>query len=155
MLSSLTIKNILLIDLVELEFKNGLNTLTGETVEIRHSKNSCSLVKIQKASEDRIKPICQYFTTCGGCKTQHITLSTYQSWKRGIVKKALINQGLNINVDPLIDAHGQGRRRVSFHAKRDKNGIFAGLMKYRSHEILNIDHNVVRTLKIYYYEVIK
>ena len=31
MLSSLTIKNILLIDLVELEFKNGLNTLTGET----------------------------------------------------------------------------------------------------------------------------
>ena len=31
MLSSLTIKNILLIDLVELEFKTGLNTLTGET----------------------------------------------------------------------------------------------------------------------------
>ena len=115
-------------------------TLPGETAEIRHSENSCSLVEIHKASEDRIKPICQYFTTCGGCKTQHITLSMYQSWKRGIVKKALINQGLNINVDPLIDAHGQGRRRVSFHAKRDKNGIFAGLMKYRSHEILSIDH---------------
>ena len=31
MLSSLIIKNILLIDLVELEFKKGLNTLTGET----------------------------------------------------------------------------------------------------------------------------
>ncbi len=31
MLSSLTIRNILLIDLVEIEFKKGLNTLTGET----------------------------------------------------------------------------------------------------------------------------
>ena len=31
MLSSLTIRNILLIDLVDLEFKKGLNTLTGET----------------------------------------------------------------------------------------------------------------------------
>ena len=31
MLSSLIIKNMLLIEFVELEFKKGLNTLTGET----------------------------------------------------------------------------------------------------------------------------
>ena len=30
-------------------------TLPGETAEIRHSENSCSLVEIHKASEDRIK----------------------------------------------------------------------------------------------------
>ena len=46
MLSSLTIKNILLIDLVELEFKTGLNTLTGETgvgksVGIQQFLNTC------------------------------------------------------------------------------------------------------------------
>ena len=31
MLHSLTIKNLLLIEFVELEFRKGLNTLTGET----------------------------------------------------------------------------------------------------------------------------
>ena len=115
-------------------------TLAGEIVEISYTKNDFSLIKIQRASKDRIKPICKYFTTCGGCKTQQMTLDMYQLWKRGTIEKALINQGLNIHVDPLINAHGQGRRRVSFHAKRDKNQIFAGLMKYRSHEILNIEN---------------
>jgi 23S rRNA (uracil1939-C5)-methyltransferase len=124
--------------------KNGENcyipyTLPGETVKIERTRNVYKLIEIQKASENRIKPFCDYFTVCGGCKIQHLELSIYQSWKHGIVQKALINQGIDIPVAPLIDAHGKGRRRVSFHAKRENGQIQVGLMKYHSHEILNID----------------
>jgi 23S rRNA (uracil1939-C5)-methyltransferase len=127
------------------KLQNGENcfipyTLAGEIVKIRRTKSRYDLIEIQKTSKNRIKPLCQHFTICGGCKVQQLELPTYQSWKRGIVKKALVNQGLNIHVDPLIDAHGLGRRRVTFHTKRDSKDIFAGLMKYRSHEILNIDN---------------
>ena len=127
------------------KLKNGKNcfipyTLPGEIVKIEGTKNKYNLLEIQKASKNRIEPFCPHFTICGGCKTQQLELSAYRSWKHGIVEKALKNQGLDVAVDPLIDAHGIGRRRVSFHAKRDKNRINAGLMKYRSHEILDIDN---------------
>jgi 23S rRNA (uracil1939-C5)-methyltransferase len=114
-------------------------TLTNEIVKIERIRNNYKLIEIQKASENRVEPFCDHFTVCGGCKIQQLELSIYQSWKHGIIQKALMNQGIDIQVAPLIDAHGAGRRRVSFHAKREDGQIHVGFMKYHSHEILNID----------------
>jgi 23S rRNA (uracil1939-C5)-methyltransferase len=114
-------------------------TLAGETIAIAHNENRAEIVEIKKASPDRIEPFCPHFANCGGCATQHVSQTTYKEWKRGIVETALINKGLTSEIDPLIDAHGAGRRRVTFHAKREKNQVQAGLMKHRSHRILDLD----------------
>ncbi|MBT3992284.1 MAG: class I SAM-dependent RNA methyltransferase [Rhodospirillaceae bacterium] len=114
-------------------------TLAGETVEIESAGNRSELKTIKTASPDRTQPFCPHFTICGGCAVQHASPLLYQSWKRGIVETALANKGLSTEIDPLVDAHGQGRRRVTFHAKRERDQIQAGLMKYHSHRILDLD----------------
>lgn len=114
-------------------------TLAGETVKIESAGNRSEIIAIEQASPDRIEPFCPHFATCGGCAVQHASPALYQTWKRGIVETALANKDLVAEVDPLIDAHGAGRRRVTFHAKRERDQIHAGLMKYRSHRILDLD----------------
>ena len=77
------------------------------------------LLSIERASPDRIVPVCGYFGTCGGCKLQHWRHEPYLAWKRELVAEALAAEGIEAPVAPIIDAHGAGRRRVSFHARRD------------------------------------
>jgi 23S rRNA (uracil1939-C5)-methyltransferase len=114
-------------------------TLAGETVKIESVGNRSQIISIEKKSQERVEPFCPHFATCGGCATQHASTALYQTWKQGIVETALAHKGLATDVDPLIDAHGAGRRRVTFHAKREKEKIQAGLMKHRSHRILDLD----------------
>ncbi|VAW56254.1 23S rRNA (uracil(1939)-C(5))-methyltransferase [hydrothermal vent metagenome] len=50
--------------------------LAGEVVEFKYTRMSkkfdeASAVNIITASEDRVEPICQHFTVCGGCSMQH------------------------------------------------------------------------------------
>jgi 23S rRNA (uracil1939-C5)-methyltransferase len=52
--------------------------LPGELVEFKYSKQSKKFdegraVNIIKASDDRVKPICEHFTVCGGCSMQHLS----------------------------------------------------------------------------------
>ena len=115
------------------------HTLAGEIVEVERSGNRSHIIEIKNASPDRVDPICPHFGTCGGCALQHVSPALYQNWKRGIVETALSHKGLTPEIDPLIDGHGEGRRRVTFHAKREKNEVSAGFMKARSHRILDLD----------------
>jgi len=52
--------------------------LPGELVEFKYSKQSKKFdegraVNVIKASDDRVKPICEHFTVCGGCSMQHLS----------------------------------------------------------------------------------
>jgi 23S rRNA (uracil1939-C5)-methyltransferase len=114
-------------------------TLAGETVKIERAGNRSKILEIITPSPERIEPFCPHFGTCGGCAVQHASFQHYQVWKRGIVETALLHKGIEAEIDPLIDAHGDGRRRVTFHAKREKNEILAGFMKSKSHRILNLE----------------
>ncbi len=109
--------------------------LPGEVVEIADGK----LVKIVQASPERVAPFCKHFSSCGGCKFQHWQADSYGSWKRGTVVEALRRAGVGIEVDPLIDAHGEGRRRVTYHV-REIDGVWrAGFMEAKSHVLKAID----------------
>jgi 23S rRNA (uracil1939-C5)-methyltransferase len=44
-----------------------------------------------------------------------------------------------IAVAPLVDAHGAGRRRVTFHARFDHGVVRLGFMQARSHDLVAID----------------
>jgi 23S rRNA (uracil1939-C5)-methyltransferase len=118
-------------------------TLPGESAEVdawpghpdrRH------LLKIEHASPERVVPICPHFGTCGGCALQHWAAEPYREWKRGLLVEALAQEGLEAPVDPLIEAHGDGRRRAVFHAwRRTHDVIEVGFAALRAHHLVAID----------------
>ncbi|MBM3551966.1 MAG: class I SAM-dependent RNA methyltransferase [Alphaproteobacteria bacterium] len=112
--------------------------LPGETVTAEVDSDHGRLVDIVEASPQRIAPICPHFGDCGGCAVQTLRADAYAQWKRGLVETALSNAGVSCAVAPLIDAHGAGRRRVTFHARFDSGKTRVGFMAARSHRIVEI-----------------
>ncbi|HZL41625.1 MAG TPA: class I SAM-dependent RNA methyltransferase [Pseudolabrys sp.] len=112
--------------------------VTVEPVPGHHDRRH--LVHVDKASHERAVPVCKHFTHCGGCAMQHWSLAEYHLWKRELVVEALSDAGVIAPVAPLTDAHGQGRRRATLHARRgDKNILEVGFTAPRAHHIVAID----------------
>ena len=113
--------------------------LPDETVTVDRDGERTTLVGIVTPSPDRIAPICQYFTTCGGCAVQALAFAPYAAWKRGLLVEALSRAGVVAEVAPLLDAHGEGRRRATFHASASADGRpRVGFMQARAHTIVPI-----------------
>jgi 23S rRNA (uracil1939-C5)-methyltransferase len=117
--------------------------LPGETVTVEPvagHPDRRHLVHVDRASHERVAPICKHFTQCGGCALQHWSLAEYHLWKRGLVVEALAQASLVAPVEPLIDAHGAGRRRVVLHARRGEHDVLeVGFTAPRAHHIVPID----------------
>lgn len=109
--------------------------LPGETVSAEVHGERGRLIALQEPSPERIEPFCPHFTRCGGCAMQHLAVPAYQAWKRGLVVEALSQAGLQVAVEPLVDAHGKGRRRATLHARKGK----VGFAEARSHDLVELD----------------
>jgi 23S rRNA (uracil1939-C5)-methyltransferase len=118
-------------------------TLPGETVEVDAEPGHPDrrrLVNVRQSSAERIEPICPHFGICGGCAMQHLSEASYRGWKRDLVVTALRQAGIEVPVASLMDAHGDGRRRVVFHARRSGHGVLqVGYSAARAHRIVPID----------------
>jgi tRNA/tmRNA/rRNA uracil-C5-methylase (TrmA/RlmC/RlmD family) len=118
-------------------------TLPGEKVTVEAvpgHPDRRRLVSVDKPSHERMQPICKHFGTCGGCALQHWSLAEYHLWKRERVVEALGAVGLVAPVAPLIDAHGQGRRRAVIHARRGEHDVLeVGFAAPRAHHIIAVD----------------
>jgi 23S rRNA (uracil1939-C5)-methyltransferase len=118
-------------------------TLPGETAEVEPwagHPDRRHLVAIDIAGPDRIAPICPHFSVCGGCALQHLATARYRDWKRALVTAALAQAGLDAPVDDLIDAHGKGRRRAVFHARRSARDVLeVGFTALKAHQVVPID----------------
>jgi 23S rRNA (uracil1939-C5)-methyltransferase len=118
--------------------------LPGEIVEVESVSGHPDrrrLLRIEKPSAERIAPICPHFGVCGGCALQHWSSAPYRAWKRNLVVEALRQMGLDAPVIELSDAHGEGRRRVVFHAMRGTRDVLqVGFSAARALHIVAIDH---------------
>jgi 23S rRNA (uracil1939-C5)-methyltransferase len=119
-------------------------SLGGETVEVTavpgHHPDRRRLLQVEIASPERIAPFCKHFAICGGCAIQHWESERYRAWKRGIVVETLAQAKLDCEVDPLVDAHGLGRRRITLHAGIGVHGVLkVGFTAANSHDIIPID----------------
>lgn len=95
---------------------------------------------VDKPSHERAEPICKHFTQCGGCALQHWSLAEYHLWKREQVGEAMARAGLVAPLGPVVDAHGEGRRRCVLHARRGaKDLLEVGFTAPRAHHIVAID----------------
>jgi 23S rRNA (uracil1939-C5)-methyltransferase len=117
--------------------------LPGETIEaedVTGHPDRRHLLRVFEPSPERIAPICPHFGVCGGCAVQHWNETRYREWKRGLVAEALSQAGIEAPVGEMIDAHGEGRRRVVLHARRGTHDILqVGFAALRAHEIIGID----------------
>lgn len=117
--------------------------LPGETVEVEPwpgHPDRRHLLRVDAASPDRVAPICPHFTACGGCALQHWSAEPYRAWKRNLVVDALRQAGIDAAVDDLIDAHGDGRRRVVLHARCVTHDVLeVGFSALHAHRIISID----------------
>ncbi len=118
-------------------------TLPGETVSVipgpgQHERRT--LVEVIKASPERIAPVCPHFSVCGGCAMQHWETAKYQAWKRELVVAAFHQADIEADVAPIIDAHGAGRRRATFHARLGSHDVLSvGFAAAAAHHIVPID----------------
>jgi 23S rRNA (uracil1939-C5)-methyltransferase len=118
-------------------------TLPGETVEVEAvpgHPDRRHLLKVDTPSAERIAPICPHFGVCGGCALQHWASAPYRAWKRDLVVTALRQAGIEAPVGDLVDAHGGGRRRAVFHARRSGREVLeVGFAAARAHHVIAID----------------
>jgi 23S rRNA (uracil1939-C5)-methyltransferase len=119
-------------------------TLGGETVEVDavpgHHPDRRRLLQVERSSPERIAPICQHFGICGGCAIQHWESERYRAWKRSLVIETLAQAEITCEVQPLIDAHGLGRRRMTLHARLGTHDVLkVGFAAANSHDIVPVD----------------
>jgi 23S rRNA (uracil1939-C5)-methyltransferase len=117
--------------------------LPGETVEVESipgQPDRRRLLNVEAPSAQRIAPICRHFGICGGCAVQHLDENSYRDWKRELVANALRQAGIEAPLHDLIDAHGAGRRRAVFHARRGSRDVLqVGFSTARAHHLVAID----------------
>jgi len=119
-------------------------TLGAETVEVTsapgHHPDRRQLLRIERASSERVEPFCQHFGVCGGCAIQHWETSHYRAWKRDLVTATLAQAKIGCEVFALLDAHGNGRRRITLHGRRGTHDVLkVGFAAAHSHDVIPID----------------
>ena len=119
-------------------------SLPGEQVEVDHVAGHSDrrrLLRVDQAASSRITPFCPHFGICGGCAIQHWRETDYLAWKRAIVIEALEQSNIDCEIASVVDAHGQGRRRIVAHARfGGKGSVRVGFAAAQSHDIVAIDH---------------
>jgi 23S rRNA (uracil1939-C5)-methyltransferase len=88
-------------------------------------------------SQNRIKPICTYYESCGGCKAQHLPSEEYIAIKKNHFQQACEFLNLkDIEFKHHLDSPIKQRRRATFSVKN--NNI--GFKEYRSNKVVSINH---------------
>ena len=112
--------------------------LAGERISATVTGQRGTLVEVITANPDRVAPLCQHFTACGGCATQHMARSAEAEWKHALVATAFSQQRIAATVLPLITTAPGTRRRAVFAARRTKSASVFGFHAAQSHEIIDL-----------------
>jgi 23S rRNA (uracil1939-C5)-methyltransferase len=114
--------------------------LAGETIVAEVDGERGHLAEILTPSPDRIMAICPHYGICGGCAVQTLSYLPYRAWKRGLLLEALRHANVCAeNIGDLVDAHGEGRRRATLHARlKPREGMQVGFMQARAHDLVAI-----------------
>ena len=117
--------------------------LPGEKVnyDCQHFKKKKKYTATSRVSTsaDRIDPVCEHFTQCGGCMLQHMNTIMYRDFKQAQITNALVKEGLDpFLVDGITILPFGKRRRANLDAIRKGDDIFLGFHKFRSHSLVNI-----------------
>ena len=85
---------------------------------------------------------------CGGCVARHMPPAMYQEWKRELLVRALRQQGITADVQPLVTVPEHSRRRATFNARREGGAMRIGYHGRRSHDLVAADDCPVLDMRI-------
>ena len=134
--------------------------LPGERVIVAVYKNhknfsDADLVRVLEPSKDRVEPPCPFFTSCGGCQYQHMTIEAQRIWKRSQVEYALNKIGgvANVSVNPTVGTLSNlysYRAKLTPHYDAPKNvaDLKIGFQKRGTRTIVDIDECIIGTKSI-------
>ena len=117
-------------------------TLPGETVEVEDwpGQPDRRLLASRTAERGAHRADLPAFRRLRRLRLQHWQSAPYRAWKRDLVVDALRQAGIDAPVGDLIDAHGDGRRRAVFHARRGTHDVLeVGFSAARAHHLVAID----------------
>lgn len=123
--------------------------LPGEQVlgQLSESKSKfarANLIKVQKASEQRVSPVCAYYQECGGCNMQHLSIESQQQYKQQTLNQLMSKfAGQSMDLEPPILGSEQGyrrRTRISLKLNKKTRALEFGFRKKHSNEIVNVTH---------------
>ncbi|MCG9581520.1 23S rRNA (uracil(1939)-C(5))-methyltransferase RlmD [Vibrio tubiashii] len=124
-------------------------TLPGEQVlaQLTESKSKfarAKLIKIQKASEQRIAPFCQHYAECGGCNMQHLSVEAQQEYKQQTLSQLMskfAGQSVALSAPVVGDERGYRRcARVSIKLNKKTRQLEFGFRKKQSKDIVTVTH---------------
>ncbi|MCU0790438.1 MAG: RNA methyltransferase [Nitratireductor sp.] len=112
--------------------------LPSETVTVSGSGERRKLEAVTLPSPQRVAPLCRHFGTCGGCQMQHLAFDQYLEWKRGLVTEALVREGIDTEVKPIVSFGAHQRRRVIFTAIRAEGRMLLGFSQKQTNRITDL-----------------
>jgi len=122
----------------------------GEEIELKITKvmktsAAGKIVKIRKASPERMKPECKYYGQCGGCDFQHLSY-TEELWaKRQRVQDALTRLGgTELQVEEILGAKNPLNYRNKSQYPVGVDGA-VGFYKVRSHQVVDVKRCQIQT----------
>lgn len=121
--------------------------ITCRITETKRSFAKGELVELKHPSSDRVKPVCPYFGTCGGCQLQHINYEAQLKYKLNAVQDALKRIGhLSFPSFPIISAtkNWAYRRHITLHLKPKDGRFETGYIGEDHHSLI-----VVQTCPIF------
>ena len=102
------------------------NAVSKDKLEVRITRVNKKylqgeIVKIVKESEDRVKPLCPYFTKCGGCTFWNVNINKENEIKENYIKRLFPN----VKVNTIIANNEINyRNKVTFHIHNGKLGYY-------------------------------
>ena len=120
--------------------------LPGESVqaaidEVKKTYAKGHLLKVLRASRDRVVPACPIYEQCGGCQLQHLDYMAQLKAKRQQVIDAVTRIGgqKDLFVEPTIGAESPWdyRNKMQFPIGRVKGKTVIGCFAQGSHEIID------------------
>jgi 23S rRNA (uracil1939-C5)-methyltransferase len=104
--------------------------LPSERVRARVTGHRAEVLEVLEPSAERQDAACRHFGRCGGCQLQHWREAPYLAWQRGQVREALARRGFaGVEIEPVVPAWGEGRRRAGFHAARQGGHVRIGFIE--------------------------
>ena len=133
--------------------------LPGEKVKVKIFRNHSSyseadLVEVIFSSPDRVKPPCKYFTVCGGCQYQHVSIEAQRQWKKSQVESLLQRIGgfENLEVNETVGTSElyNYRTKITPHydAPHSPDNLKIGFLKKGTRFVIDIDQCMIATERI-------
>jgi len=120
--------------------------LTGEEVEakvtyVKRNLVFCKLINVISPSENRVVPVCNRFTRCGGCDLLHLEYDKQLEWKKHKLEVLLRkNAGINFEVDDTVACSSPNsyRNKIQLPFGMVNGKVAMGFFRENTHEIVSI-----------------